>query len=172
MTSIKQKVCKICQENLLTKFGTCVATVSLFKETYNKEFSSSVGGKPIILANLLQSIGIFAVHGFGDSLCKKCQKRRENPRNVLQAKKSLLDDKLPEQNSSHSIIDDKIRNLMNIPTDVCVERNLLPIVKVYRKACIYIKNSDNTNKNESYFFVIITITERVYIKKILSLHNL
>ena len=195
MSSIKQKVCKICQENLLTKFGTCVVTVSLFKETYNKEFSSSVGGKPIILPNLLQSIGIFAVRGFGDSLCKKCarkvancyklfkelqavfpetapqtpelksknterigetrsqsyshersptgltpaakrQKRRENPRNVLQAKKSLFDEKLPEENSSHSIIDDKIRNLMNIPTDVCVERNLPPIVKVYRKACI------------------------------------
>ena len=38
-----------------------MATVSLFKETYNKEFSSSVGGKPIILANLLQSIGMPSV---------------------------------------------------------------------------------------------------------------
>lgn len=43
--SYQLKLCRICQVNLLTKFGACIAT-------NNKKFSSVPGGNPVILSNL------------------------------------------------------------------------------------------------------------------------
>ena len=34
----ERKFCRICRENVLTKFGSCAASVSLFLETSNKNF--------------------------------------------------------------------------------------------------------------------------------------
>ena len=62
--SSKRKVCSICQENLLAKFRTYVASASLFLETSNKEFSSVLGGKAVVLGNLLRGNGIFAAPGY------------------------------------------------------------------------------------------------------------
>ena len=51
------KICEICRN--MTKYGTCSSSsVSLFNETLNKEFSSVLAGKPVILAKVLQSLGI------------------------------------------------------------------------------------------------------------------
>ena len=53
--------CEICSENLRSKTGACVATVSLFSETSNKEFSNACNGKPVIFAELLRVLGIVLV---------------------------------------------------------------------------------------------------------------
>ena len=73
-----------------------MATVSLFKERYNKEFSSSVGGKLIILPNLLQSIGIFAVRGFGDSFCKKCARKVVNCYKLFKELQAVFPETAPQ----------------------------------------------------------------------------
>lgn len=49
--------CEICSENLRSKTGACVATVSLFSETSNKEFSNACNGKPVVFAELLRVLG-------------------------------------------------------------------------------------------------------------------
>ena len=67
----ERKFCRICRENLLAKFGSFAASVSLFLETSNKKFSRVFGGKQVVLGKLLQSIGVFAVPGLSWSVCKK-----------------------------------------------------------------------------------------------------
>ncbi len=202
MTS-KEKLCRICKENLLTKFGTCVASISLFVGTSNKEFKSVLGGKPVVLGDLLNRIGLFAAPSDQNSVCKKCARkvvncyklyqelqvvfarsseempdnvprtpektaRKTKPQNIdniihersptgltpstkrqkpfeneaksqhttsPQSRKSLFKkDDITEENSSEpelSTAHDTIRNLMNIPTNICgVTNNLPPIVKV------------------------------------------
>ena len=69
--------CEICRENLHTKKGSFVATVSLFCETSNKEFSSALSGKPVILAKLLADLGI-VVQDRQRSVCKKCARKIVN----------------------------------------------------------------------------------------------
>ena len=56
---------------MLTKFGTCVASISLFVGTSNKEFKSVLGGKPVVLGDLLNRIGLFAAPSDQNSVCKK-----------------------------------------------------------------------------------------------------
>ena len=59
----EREFCTICRENVLAKFSSCAASVSLFLETSNKKFSRVSGGKQVVLGKLLQSIGVFAVPG-------------------------------------------------------------------------------------------------------------
>ena len=61
-----------------TIFGTCVATVPLFLETCNKEFSNVLSGKSIILAQLLLDLKIIASHDGSSSVCKKCARKIVN----------------------------------------------------------------------------------------------
>ena len=89
MSSSKRKICEICQENLLTKFGTCVASVSLFLETSNKEFSSVLGGKPVVLGNLLKRIGIFAP-SYRNCVCKKCARKIVNCYKLFQELRAVF----------------------------------------------------------------------------------
>ena len=70
--------CEICRENLRTKKGSFVATVSLFCENSNKEFSSALSGKPVILAKLLADLGIVVVQHRQRSVCKKCARKIVN----------------------------------------------------------------------------------------------
>ena len=62
--------CEICSENLRSKTGACVATVSLFSETSNKEFSNACNGKPVVFADLLRVLGIVLVQDRQRSVCK------------------------------------------------------------------------------------------------------
>ena len=48
-----RNICTICLDNFHTEYGKCVATVSLFAETFNKEVSNVLCEKPIILVELL-----------------------------------------------------------------------------------------------------------------------
>ena len=76
-----ERFCEICRENLRTKNGSFVAMVSLFCETSNKEFSSALSGKPVILAKLLADLGIVVVQD-----CQHClQKVRKEDCELLQA---------------------------------------------------------------------------------------
>ena len=52
----ERKFCRIYRENVLSKFGCCAASVSLFLETSNKKISPVFGGKQVILGKLLQNI--------------------------------------------------------------------------------------------------------------------
>ena len=70
--------CEICNENLRSKTGACVATVSLFSETSNKEFSNACNGKPIVFADLLRVLGIVLVQDRQRSVCKKCARKIVN----------------------------------------------------------------------------------------------
>ena len=72
--------CRICRENLLTKYRTCVATVPLFFETSNKENCNLLCGKTvhIILAQLLLGLKIFFSHDGSSSVCKKCARKIVN----------------------------------------------------------------------------------------------
>ena len=75
---VSVSVCRICLENLSRKYGTCVATVPLFLETCNKEFSNVLSGKSIILAQLLLDLKITASHDGSSSVCKKCARKIVN----------------------------------------------------------------------------------------------
>ena len=55
---VSENICTICFENFHTEYGTCVATVPLFAETFNKEVSSVFCKKPIILVELLFELRI------------------------------------------------------------------------------------------------------------------
>lgn len=70
--------CQICSENLRSKTGACVATVSLFSETSNKEFSNACDGKPVVFAELLRVLGIVLVQDRPRSVCKKCARKIVN----------------------------------------------------------------------------------------------
>lgn len=70
--------CEICSENLRSKTGACVATVSLFSETSNKEFSNACNGKPVVFAELLRVLGIVLVQDRQRSVCKKCARKIVN----------------------------------------------------------------------------------------------
>ena len=78
----KSKNCRICKENLLTKYGTHGASVPLFSETTSKEWATVLDGKqPVILAKVLENIGIVAVpttNGDHNSVCKKCARKGFN----------------------------------------------------------------------------------------------
>ena len=73
-----ESFCRICHENLLRKYGTCVATVSLFLETCNKEFCNVLCGKPVILAQLLLDLKIIVSHDGSSSVCRKCARKIVN----------------------------------------------------------------------------------------------
>lgn len=67
--------CRICRENLHTKYGTCVATVPLFLQTSKKEFCNVLCGKPVILAQILLELKIIVSHDGSSSVCKKCARK-------------------------------------------------------------------------------------------------
>ena len=69
---VSESFCRICRENLRTKFRTCVATVPLFFETSNKEYRNLLCGKTVILAQLLLGLKNFFSHDGSTSVCKKC----------------------------------------------------------------------------------------------------
>ena len=52
------KNCEICLKSLRSKSGSFVSTVPLLCETNNKEICSALGGKPVVLAELLLTMGI------------------------------------------------------------------------------------------------------------------
>ena len=54
----ERKLCRICRENVLTRFGSCAASISLFLETYNKTFSRVLGEKQVVLEKFSQSVGV------------------------------------------------------------------------------------------------------------------
>ena len=67
---VSESFCRICGENLRTKYETCVATVPLF--FWNKEYCNVLCEKPVILAQLLLGLKIFFSHDSSSSVCKKC----------------------------------------------------------------------------------------------------
>ena len=69
----EREFCTICRENVLAKFSSCAASVSLFLETSNKTFSRVSGGKQVVLGKLLQSIGVFAVPGLQEIRSNGCK---------------------------------------------------------------------------------------------------
>ena len=64
---VSESFCRICRENLRTKYGTCVATVPLFFETSIKEYR-----------NVLLGLKIFVSHDGSSSVCKKCARKIVN----------------------------------------------------------------------------------------------
>ena len=96
------KICEICRENLITKYGTCSSSsVSLFNETLNKEFSSVLAGKPVILAKLLQSLGICVALN-RRSVCKKCARKVVNCYKLYKELKEAFEDTAVEETQSTS----------------------------------------------------------------------
>ena len=75
---VSESFCRICRENLRTKYGTCVATVPLFFETSKKEYRNVLCGKTVILAQLLLGLKIFVSHDGSSSVCKKCARKIVN----------------------------------------------------------------------------------------------
>jgi len=59
---VSQNICTICLENFHTENGRCVATVPLFSETSDKEFSNVLREKPAILVELLLELRIVVIH--------------------------------------------------------------------------------------------------------------
>ena len=78
---MNSKNCRICKENL-TKYGTHGASVPLFSVTTSKELATVLGDKqPVILAKVLEKIGIVAVppaNADSNSVCKKCARKGFN----------------------------------------------------------------------------------------------
>ena len=77
--------CEICSENLRSKTGACVATVSLFSETSNKEFSNACNGKPVVFADLLRVLGIVLVQDRQARFVKSAPGRLSIAINCLQS---------------------------------------------------------------------------------------
>ena len=50
-----EKICTICLEKFHTEYGKCVALVTLFAETFNKEVPDVLCEKPIILVEYCSS---------------------------------------------------------------------------------------------------------------------
>ena len=76
-----KNICTICLENFHTDYGTCVATVPLFVETFNKEVSNVLCEKPIILVELLFELRIVDIQDSEDGnriACKKCARKIVN----------------------------------------------------------------------------------------------
>ena len=74
---VSESFCRICRENLRTKYGTCVATVPLFFETSNK-YRNVLCGKTVILARLLLGLKIFVSLDGSSTVCKKCARKIVN----------------------------------------------------------------------------------------------
>ena len=73
---LEMRNCAVCGTTLLSKKGSSIASVPLFTETTNKEFKSAFEGKPVILVNMLRSIGIAVPSLFSSqSLCLKCARK-------------------------------------------------------------------------------------------------
>ena len=78
---VSKNICTICLENFHTEYGTCVATVPLFAETFNNEVSSVLSEKPIILVELLFELTIVVIQDSEDgkrTACKKCARKIVN----------------------------------------------------------------------------------------------
>ena len=78
---VSKNICTICLEDFHTKYGTCVATVPLFAETFNKEVSNVLSEKPIILVELLFELRIVVIQDNQDgkrTACKKCARKIVN----------------------------------------------------------------------------------------------
>ena len=63
---LSENICTICIENFHTEYGKCVATVLLFSETFNKEFSNVLCEKPVILVELLLEFRIVVIQDSED----------------------------------------------------------------------------------------------------------
>jgi hypothetical protein len=146
------KSCRICGENFKTKSGTYVATVSLFLETSNKEFSGVLSQKQVVLGKLLQSIGIFALPKSNDSVCKKCARKVVNCYKLFQELKtafteeeklvlSTISNQRSNQRSPTGLTPSAKRSKINKPSGI--ESNVDPKSKksLFGKENIQDKNS-------------------------------
>ena len=78
---VSENICTICLENFHAEYGKCVATVPLFAKTFNKEVSSVLCEKPIILVELLFELRIVVIQDSDDgkrTACKKCGRKIVN----------------------------------------------------------------------------------------------
>lgn len=73
-----QSFCELCRENLQKENGSFVCTVPFFSQTFNKEFSNALNGKPVVIAELLLDIGIGVVQDRRSSVCKRCARKIVN----------------------------------------------------------------------------------------------
>ena len=64
---VSENICTICLENFHTECGNYVATVLLFSETSNKEFSYVSFEKPVILVELFLELRIVVIQDGEDS---------------------------------------------------------------------------------------------------------
>ena len=78
---VSENICTICLEIFHTEYGKCVATVPLFAETFNREFSNVLCENPIILVELLLEFRIVVIQASEDgkrTVCKKCTRKTVN----------------------------------------------------------------------------------------------
>ena len=72
---VSENICTICHENFHTEYGKCVATVSLFSETLNKEIFV-LCEKPSILVELMLELSIVVIQDSEDDKRTVCKKMR------------------------------------------------------------------------------------------------
>ena len=63
---VSENICTICLENFHTEYGECVATVPLFCETSDREFSFVLREEPVILVELLLELRIDVIQDSED----------------------------------------------------------------------------------------------------------
>ena len=89
------KNCTICQQSLLSKKGSVIASVPLFSETLNKEFCSGFDGQPVVLATLLRTVGIVVVPEIlgqnSRSVCIKCARKVVNCHKIFSELKAAFE---------------------------------------------------------------------------------
>ena len=83
---VSKNVFTICLKNSHTEYGKCVATVPLFSETSDKEFSCALCEEPVILVELLLELRNVVIQGSEDakrSVRKKTRSKNSKiPQNV------------------------------------------------------------------------------------------
>ena len=71
---VSKNICTICLENFHTEYGKCVATVLLFSETSDKEFSCVLCEEPVILLELLLELRNVVIQDSEDDKMTACKK--------------------------------------------------------------------------------------------------
>ena len=64
---VSKNICTFCLENSHTEYGECVATVPLFSETSDEEFSCVLCEEPVILVKLLLELRNVVIQGSEDA---------------------------------------------------------------------------------------------------------
>ena len=154
--------CEICSENLRSKTGACVATVSLFSETSNKEFSNACNGKPVVFAELLRVLGIVLVQDRQRSVCKKCARKIVNCYKLFtELQQAFIDSSGWKSSEGNTETTCTLQTPQNSRKENCVpqhQRSPTGITPTAKRLRIYFRSVTS----ESIVYYLITATSRFW----------